>query len=167
MTDTDKLKRLAEAATRGPWNYDGEGVTDDGSTYREVSSSAEIILGEYGFVSAENAKYIAAANPQAILALIAENERLNAVANNVSRFCEPVALIQGGTGLASIKQFEKSPNFHVISGVSCGLDAVAKLTADRDEAVALLREFMDEGDTSSVYNDVLEFLARIDTKDAP
>lgn len=71
-----ELKRLAEAATRGPWNYDGEGISDDGATYREVTSSAEVVLGEYGYVSAENAKYIAAANPHAILALIAENEEL-------------------------------------------------------------------------------------------
>lgn len=54
MTDTDKLKRLAEAAKKagGDW----ECSTEEGSDFIE------------------------AANPEAILALIAENERLKAQA---------------------------------------------------------------------------------------
>lgn len=41
-----------------------------------------------------------------------------------------------------------------------------RVKRERDEAVALLREFMNEGNTSSVYNDILDFLARIDNAES-
>lgn len=94
MTDTDKLKRLAEAATPGPWSAEdwdddfGENRFTVQATEPEKLSPgqssiwpggircfrvAETVEGERPI---EDAAFIAAANPQAILALIAENERL-------------------------------------------------------------------------------------------
>jgi len=70
--DLDALEKLADEATPGPWNYEGTGYTDDGAQYREVTSSAEVIFGEWGVPSEENAAFIAAANPATIKALIAE-----------------------------------------------------------------------------------------------
>ena len=75
MSDYSELKRLAEAATSGPWSYDGsyvcparvEGGTTYVETWRSVADCAQ----------PENTKFIAAANPAAVLALIAENERLS------------------------------------------------------------------------------------------
>lgn len=72
--DKVKLKALAESATKGPWGYDGSYVcparTEDGTTYveswRSVADCAQ----------PENTKFIAAANPAAVLALLAENEQL-------------------------------------------------------------------------------------------
>lgn len=74
MAKYDELKRLAEAATPGPWSYDGsyicparvEGETTYVETWRAIADSHHT----------ENVHYIAAANPAAILELIAENERL-------------------------------------------------------------------------------------------
>jgi len=75
MNDYLKLKELAEKATKGPWGYDGSYVcparTEDGTTYveswRSIADCAQ----------PENTKFIAAANPAAVLALIAENDRLS------------------------------------------------------------------------------------------
>lgn len=74
MTDYSELKRLAESATLGPWGYDGSYVcparVEGGTTYVESwRSVADCSL-------TENTKFIAAANPAVVLALIAENERL-------------------------------------------------------------------------------------------
>lgn len=74
MSDHSELKRLAEAATPGPWAYDGSYVcparTEDGTTYVELWRSIADCH------QPENTKFIAAANPAAVLALIAEVEAL-------------------------------------------------------------------------------------------
>ena len=76
MSDHSELKRLAEAATSGPWAYDGSYVcparTEDGTTYVELWRSIADCH------QPENTKFIAAANPAAVLALIAEVEGLRA-----------------------------------------------------------------------------------------
>lgn len=74
MSDHNELKRLAEAATPGPWAYDGSYVfparTEDGTTYVELWRSIADCH------QPENTKFIAAANPAAVIALIAEVESL-------------------------------------------------------------------------------------------
>ena len=74
MSDHSELKRLAEAATPGPWAYDGSYVcparTEDGTTYVELWRSIADCH------QPENTKFIAAANPAAVLALIAEIDQL-------------------------------------------------------------------------------------------
>lgn len=74
MKDHSELKRLAEAATPGPWAYDGSYVcparTEDGTTYVELWRSIADCH------QPENTKFIAAANPAAVLALVAEVEGL-------------------------------------------------------------------------------------------
>jgi hypothetical protein len=69
MTDIKALKALAEAATPGPWVKTIDGVMPEGAKF-----------GIFGNPSAENGaanrEYIAAANPAAVLELIAEIERL-------------------------------------------------------------------------------------------
>lgn len=76
MSDHSELKRLAEAATPGPWAYDGSYVcparTEYGTTYVELWRSIADCH------QPENTKFIAAANPAAVLALIAEVEGLRA-----------------------------------------------------------------------------------------
>ena len=76
MSDHSELKKLAEAATPGPWAYDGSYVcparTEDGTTY------VELWLSIADCHQPENTKFIAAANPTAVLALIAEVEGLRA-----------------------------------------------------------------------------------------
>lgn len=74
MNDHSELKRLAESATPGPWAYDGSYVcparTEDGTTYVELWRSIADCH------QPENTKFIAAANPAVVLALIAEVEGL-------------------------------------------------------------------------------------------
>lgn len=74
MIDIDELKRLAEAATPGPWGCDGSYICpariEDGTTYIE---SWRAIADAHDM---ENVRFIAAVNPTAILALIADLQRL-------------------------------------------------------------------------------------------
>lgn len=74
MDNLTELKRLAEAATQGPWSYDGSYVcparVEKGTTYVETWRSVA------DCAQPENTKFIAAANPATVLALIAENEAL-------------------------------------------------------------------------------------------
>ncbi|EZI26390.1 hypothetical protein [Pseudomonas extremaustralis] len=76
MTDNTELKRLAEAAPEGPWF---------GPEYAPGTSYVfDVDLGtllEYQSIDTEKdacLRYVAAANPAAVLSLIAENERLRA-----------------------------------------------------------------------------------------
>ena len=66
MSDYSKLKELAEAASEGAWVQDAFDVVSDGIEDRRVARCSWLT----------DAQYIAAANPAAVLALIAENERL-------------------------------------------------------------------------------------------
>lgn len=80
--DLDDLKAKALAATSGPWTQDahyvvglvpdgrpgGEVIIDCRPTVDRLMSRRQMIL--------NNAAYVTAANPQAVLALIAEVERL-------------------------------------------------------------------------------------------
>ena len=71
MTDYSELKRLAEAATPGPWKKTVDGVMPEGRGFG--------IFGNFGATDGEeNRAFIAAANPAAVLALIAEVEALRA-----------------------------------------------------------------------------------------
>jgi len=73
MTDNTELKRLAEAATPGPW-YQHGGIM------QVLSHDCETVCETFeDDGECPDAQFIAAANPAAVLALIAENERLSAI----------------------------------------------------------------------------------------
>lgn len=132
---TDKLKRLAEAATQGTWCVSD--WTQDGGQNRwtiETSEQEAVVEGqssiwpdgirkirvaetEYGQRPTEDAAYIAAANPKSILALIAENERLTS----------------GGIIEVSVR------NPSVADYVQHWEGRTERAEMERDEAVALLR----------------------------
>jgi hypothetical protein len=80
--NTAELRKLAESATSGPWAYTGPEYGDEGGVFFNIESPAEVILGEFG-PSKANAKFIAAADPSTMLALLDrlavledENERM-------------------------------------------------------------------------------------------
>lgn len=84
MTDTNKLKELAERATPGPWVVDAQ---QSGAIFNIESESGDQCVAmsqenpaptrlEMNEQRRVNAAFIAAANPKAILGLIAEVERL-------------------------------------------------------------------------------------------
>lgn len=83
MTDYTELKRLAEAAPEGPWF---------GPEYAPGTSCVfDVDLGtllEYQSIDSEKdacLRYVAAANPAAVLALIAENDRLKTLRSTTER----------------------------------------------------------------------------------
>ena len=73
MTDTKKLRELANAATPGPWEV-SEYLCEDGEVFGELYIGKEIIY----LTGSNTATYIAAANPEAVLGLIARIEKLEA-----------------------------------------------------------------------------------------
>lgn len=86
MTDHAELRRLAEAATPGPWTLyvpeDYQGPEELPGYGVECAEGRAIVWGalepETGFQFDRDAEFIADANPKAILGLIAEVERLKA-----------------------------------------------------------------------------------------
>ena len=69
-----KLKRLALAATQGPWTRQRDGRPQIGLRENYIESKDALIT--YGRISDADATYIAAVNPVVILELIAEIEKL-------------------------------------------------------------------------------------------
>lgn len=83
MNDWSELKRLAEAARPGPWSTECDELYwhEDGYTKHLMETYEGADLCHDGEHPA-NLKFIAAANPAVVLALIAENERLVAEAQS-------------------------------------------------------------------------------------
>jgi hypothetical protein len=73
--DVEELKRLAEAATPGPWKQTDWQSCDEPIDAGVATESGQAVAGT---MQLEDATFIAAANPQAVLALIAEIARLKA-----------------------------------------------------------------------------------------
>ncbi len=78
MIDFDELKALCERATPGPWMHTPGYYNDSGGQYDQIDSPVEIISGEWGGPSGDNAAFIAAANPATILALLSANREMRA-----------------------------------------------------------------------------------------
>lgn len=83
LTDEEReLKRLAEAATPGPWQVDGAlSVMGDvkPETWEEVCITGDFMGSDGGEKKAQNeanARHIAAANPATVLRLLAHIETL-------------------------------------------------------------------------------------------
>lgn len=85
--DKAKLKALAEAATQGRWVFDGGTVNDwhDGEYSMEWMPNGEDCEDGTNANWKADAKYIAAANPETLLALLAENEALRKDAERNNR----------------------------------------------------------------------------------
>lgn len=70
MSKFDELKKAAESAEPGPWTY-----KEDEDSYYAVSIKNNLIFGSDGYdqhpPGSNDAKFIAAANPAAILELLA------------------------------------------------------------------------------------------------
>jgi hypothetical protein len=89
MTNLDELERLAKAATPGPWCDRGFGSIqpESGGSLVAVTVTKGGCLPDY----VENSAFIAAANPAAILALIAE---VRALREDAERWQTHVRLIR-------------------------------------------------------------------------
>lgn len=117
--DTKSLRKLAEAATPGPWavgpyyNRDGHGVGPVVHDVGHVNSDA--VVAEH--VVKEDAAFIAAANPQTVIALLDDNESLNETAK---RRLDDMALMS-----------EKTVQLR---------EQLSAMTAARDEACRILHD---------------------------
>lgn len=107
MTDYTELKQLAEKASPGPWWIDSHGMTMMSMpglkvVFNHPAEGAAVRNEETGNLSHWrndwDASYIAAANPAAILALIAENESAHKhwqnESNNVQVLLAEIALLK-------------------------------------------------------------------------
>ena len=105
MSDYSELKRLAEAATPGPWKVEGEAVEwqlhqgpfdDTGASIVTVQSLQYVIGGgsqdeqggAVGVLRSTDAEFIAAASPAVILALLTELETLREMHQKLLKFRE-------------------------------------------------------------------------------
>ena len=85
MSEFDELKKLAEAAAPGKWEYS---MTSSG--FRKIKASDKLICGVSSF-GCQDARYIAAANPATILSLIARLESAEADAKQADDFSRQLA----------------------------------------------------------------------------
>lgn len=87
MSKFDELKKLAEAASPGPWKYE---VTSDGYS---VSNSGFTLFSQEPYdnhpPSDDDAEFIAAANPAAILELLAIQAQLVAALQSINGWIDP------------------------------------------------------------------------------
>jgi len=97
MTDIQKLKALAEAAPTGPWECENDSLyfKDDGYTRHLLDADSGSDVEEDAYYAA--LKFIAAANPAAVLELIAEIERLERKNSNQAQTIREYSdLVMGG-----------------------------------------------------------------------
>jgi hypothetical protein len=80
----DELKRLAEAASDGPW-YSGEGYEQGDPGFYIASKPTGLIIVSEDTLRQNDSAFIAAANPQAVMELLATIERLDGELQNAVR----------------------------------------------------------------------------------
>jgi uncharacterized protein (UPF0335 family) len=107
MTDTKRLRELASKATPGPWEFKATEHTG-GIRYVFAPNEAKDHRG-CEFIVADvnrtfNASFIAAANPEAVLALIARIERLESFVSNLKRDCKTIAGLKMVLDAATVLQ---------------------------------------------------------------
>jgi len=121
MTDNTELKRLAEAATPGPWYQHGgimQVLSHDCETVCETFEDDR---------ECPDAQFIAAANPAAVLALIAENDHLAMCA----RQWEEAAMQWGA---------ERDQLRAEVAGLKTGYEAYERVNAELKAENEALRE---------------------------
>ena len=150
MIDTKELRRLAQAASPGPWwvNQDGlnhgfeRGVAEINSKEWHALAGARTINGaQHSEEGAANAEFIAAANPAAITELLerleaAESARRDDYQNWMT------ALDRNAELLAKLEAAEKDIALkeRIIDSLGSELNAVAN---ERDAMRAMLRAALD------------------------
>lgn len=140
MTDHTELKRLAEAAPTGPWIAENDSIyfKDDGYTRHLLDADAGHDVEDEAYYTA--LRFIAAANPKAVLALIAENKRVKARLC-MCRDCAGQGEVYSGTDSYQGHNQPPEPDMDVCG--TCGGDGVLgpledfeALAAERDQLKA-------------------------------
>ncbi|MGP5106655.1 ead/Ea22-like family protein [Pseudomonas helleri] len=105
-----ELTALAKAATPGPWTIDGDYINEYGHVLHSyitngrkgggrIASTFVNCLVKTNEQCRANAAFIAKANPAAILALIAENERLSAEEQEAADLCDRLSGLLRSTAI--------------------------------------------------------------------
>ena len=159
MTDNTELKRLAEAATAGPWSMCGEA---DGSQGFEIiqdiwnehgtHTGKDVVVYEWsdesdplGVIHRADAEFIAAANPVAVLALIADSNRLESEA------------VYAAAGFNAAR--EEIAKIHAeVAGLRTGYEAYERVNAELKAEVEGLRATADLQKLLPEVSDALEEL---------
>lgn len=151
MTDHSELKRLAEAATPGPWSMCGEADGSEGfeiiqDIWNEHGTHAgkDVVVYEWsdesdplGVISRKDAEFIAAANPAAVLALIAESERIESERADLWRGKRDV---EGDRDTKSAVIAELKAE---VAGLKTGYEAYERVNAELKAEVDKLRKERD------------------------
>lgn len=148
--DTNKLKELAERATPGPWVVDAQ---QSGAIFNIESESGDLCIAmsqenpastrlEMNEQRRVNAEFIAAANPQAILGLIAEVERLRADTSSMRGSLNAYSkstkkLVKDGTRAAKERDRLKAENEALLLGMRAILNAYDYADQYNKEGVAV------------------------------
>ena len=94
--DHAELRRLAIAATPGPWTADGDLVAQPRGHYRIPICGGD----QCNFLIPVDAEFIAAANPMTVLALLDEVDRLRALlgeaADKIDDLHADTVMLRGG-----------------------------------------------------------------------
>lgn len=97
------LRALAAKATPGPWSIVGSNIWADNAN--EGPDPAQIVASALGRPHEDNAAYIAACDPQTILALLDRAERAEAALGSLrSGLIEVIRLSPDAPGAAYAKQ---------------------------------------------------------------
>lgn len=159
MTDNTELKRLAEAATAGPWSMCGEA---DGSQGFEIiqdiwnehgtHTGKDVVVYEWsdesdplGVIHRADAEFIAAANPVAVLALIADSNRLESEA------------VYAAAGFNAARE-EIAKLRAEVAGLRTGYEAYERVNAELKAEVEGLRATADLQKLLPEVSDALEEL---------
>ncbi|AZF37721.1 hypothetical protein C4J88_2941 [Pseudomonas sp. R4-39-08] len=126
-----ELKRLAEAATQGDWTHLKHGVIKGGPAvqFTNGSSQQQIVMttGAEWMRQGEqyaNADFIAAANPAAVLALIAENDELRNAGSQLRTF------FVDATEQCCKAERERDQLRAEVAGLRTGYEAYARVNAE-------------------------------------
>lgn len=157
MTDHSELKRLAEAATPGPW-YQHGGIM------QVLSHDCETVCETFeDDGECPDAQFIAAANPAAVLALIAENERLQQREQDLSASVKYWFNACGGKQFeAGVKHADEAASKYIDehwrrqrdqlraenAGLRTGYEAYEQVNAELKAEVEALRQIISDSATS-------------------
>ncbi|QXE08558.1 hypothetical protein GTQ41_05675 [Pseudomonas sp. AN-B15] len=159
MTDNTELKRLAEGATPGPWSVCGEvdstqgfEIVQDIWNEHGTHTGMDVVVYEWsyesdplGVIRRPDADFIAAANPSAVLALIAENERLFKLLERTVDQHVPLTELEGVPGWSRAVELvevvaERDQLRAEIAGLRTGYEAYERVNAELNAETEALRK---------------------------